>query len=420
MILFDLQFFADGGGALTNTTEGYVNSYTGVAVATGAMSPSMKTYYDTELLENVRPNMIYAQLGDKQPLPRNHGKTVEWRKWNTLPNADVLVEGVIPTGKQLGQTVVTQAITQHGQYVTVSDQLDLHAIDNVILGATEELSASAAETQDNLIRAELLSNPVIQFAAGRTSLATITTSDVVTPTEINKAVTALKKMKAPMINGKYVAVIHPSVAYDLRQNSDWIDAHKYSATTEIFNGEIGELHGVRFLETTQAPVIKGDNLAGSTRSLAVNGAVTASASVTFDGGTVAAGALVGRFVEIAATGGNVIRKILANTATVMTLDAPVTAANDAVINPLGSGTNNANCVYATQFFAKGAFKIIDPDGAGMEMIIHPRGEAGGPLDQFSTIGYKFSQAAKIVYNDRMVTLLSGSSYGATDTANVTL
>ena len=229
-------------------------------------------------------------------------------------------------------------------------------------------------------------------------------------------------MKAPTINGKYVAVIHPSVAYDLRQNSDWIDAHKYSATTEIFNGEIGELHGVRFLETTQAPVIKGDNLAGATRALAVNGAIsTASTSVTFDGGTVAAGALVGRFVEIAqASGQNVIRKILANTATVMTLDAPITAADNAVIAPLGSSTNNASCVYATQFFAKGAFKIIDPDGAGMEMIIHPRGEAGGPLDQFSTIGYKFSQAAKIVYSDRMVTVLTSSAYAATDSANVTL
>jgi len=424
MIDLFLQMFADA-GTVVNTTTGDVNAYTGSANATGALSDTMKTYYDTELLENVRPNMIYAQLGDKEPLPRNHGKTVEWRKWNTLPNADVLVEGVIPSGKTLGMTSVTQAITQHGQYVTVSDQLDLHAVDNVILGATEELSASAAQTQDDLLRAELLANPVVQFAGGKTSLGGLTSSDVLTPTEINKAVTALKKMKAPTINGKYVAVVHPSVAYDLRQNSDWIDAHKYASVTEIFNGEIGELHGVRFLETTQAPVIKGADL-GTNRAAAVNhsGGYSNAITVAFDGSTIAAGALEGRFVEIQDTGssgrGSIIRKVVANTATTMTFDRAVTVADNDVIAPLGSSTNNNSCVYAVQVFGKGAFKMIDPDGAGMEMIIHSRGEVGGPLDQFSTIGYKFSQAAKIVYNDRIVSIMASSAYAATDTPNVTL
>ena len=424
MILFNLQYFADA-GSVVNTTTGDVNAYTGSANATGALSPTMKTYYDTELLENVRPNLIYAQLGDKEALPRNKGKVIEWRKWNTLPNADKLVEGVIPSGKTLGQSSVTAEITQYGQYVSVSDVLDLHAVDNVILGATEELAASAAESQDNLIRAELLANPVIQFADGQTSLGALTTYKVLTPTEINKAVTALKKMKAPMINGKYVAVIHPSVAYDLRQNSDWIDAHKYSATTEIFNGEIGELHGVRFLETTQAPVIKGADL-GTNRAAAVNhsGGYSDALTVAFDGSTIAAGAIVGRFVEIQDTGssgrGSIIRKVVDNTATTMTFDRAVTVADNDVIAPLGSYTSNNSCVYATQFFGKGAFKIVDPDGAGMEMIIHSRDEVGGPLDQFSTIGYKFSQAPKIVYSDRMVTVLSSSYYAGTDTANVTL
>ena len=53
-------------------------------------------------------------------------------------------------------------------------------------------------------------------------------------------------MKAPRIDGKYMAIIHPSVGYDLRQSEEWRDAHKYASPDEIFNGEIGELHGVRF------------------------------------------------------------------------------------------------------------------------------------------------------------------------------
>lgn len=38
-------------------------------------------------------------------------------------------------------------------------------------------------------------------------------------------------------------------------------AHQYAAATELFSGEIGELHGVRFVETTEAKIFRGDDLA---------------------------------------------------------------------------------------------------------------------------------------------------------------
>lgn len=69
----------------------------------------MKTFYDTELLENARPELIHTQFARKQALPAGRGKTVEWRKWNTLEDAGALTEGVIPTGQKFGQSAVTQA-----------------------------------------------------------------------------------------------------------------------------------------------------------------------------------------------------------------------------------------------------------------------------------------------------------------------
>ena len=45
--------------------------------------------------------------------------------------------------------------------------------------------------------------------------------------------------------------------------------------------------------------------------------------------------------------------------------------------------------YACYAFGKDSFGIIDPDGGGAEMIVHDKSEIGGPLNQFSTIGYKF-------------------------------
>jgi hypothetical protein len=66
---------------------------------------------------------------------------------------------------------------------------------------------------------------------------------------------------------------------------------------------------------------------------------------------------------------------------------------------------------------KDAFGILDPEGEGMEMIIKSKEQAGGPLNQFSTIGYKFCHGAKILYQERMLRVESGSSYGSIDEAN---
>jgi hypothetical protein len=71
------------------------------------------------------------------------------------------------------------------------------------------------------------------------------------------------------------------------------------------------------------------------------------------------------------------------------------------------------------FFAKDAFAVIDAEGGGMETIIKSRKEIGGPLEQFGTVGTKFEMAAKILYQERMCTVWSGSSYSGTETQNIT-
>ena len=74
-------------------------------------------------------------------------------------------------------------------------------------------------------------------------------------------------------------------------------------------------------------------------------------------------------------------------------------------------------VYATLFLGKDAYGMIDPEGGNLEMIIKDKGQVGGPLNQFSTLGYKFSSAAKILYQDRMVRVESCGAYSAEDEAN---
>ena len=224
-ILMSLQLFAEA-GTLVNATTQYVNAYDGTTTAFDTDDPKrpndlsgeLKTFYDTELLENARVEMYYAQFAKRQPLPAGRGKTVEWRKWNTFAKAGKLQEGVIPTGQKFGMSSKTGTIDQYGTYATVSDQLELHAYDDVILGATEEMGASAAETQETLIRDALLTNgntlycDNITVATGAvvstpttpaTMEATAETMSVLTPDMVSKAVTKLKKDKVPTIGGKY-------------------------------------------------------------------------------------------------------------------------------------------------------------------------------------------------------------------------
>lgn len=64
------------------------------------------------------------------------------------------------------------------------------------------------------------------------------------------------------------------------------------------------------------------------------------------------------------------------------------------------------------------YVFIDPEGGALEMIIHDKGEIGGPLNQFSTIGYKFeTNGATILYPERMLRVMSVSSFSATDEVN---
>lgn len=356
----NLQLFAEAGTLVNTLTNGYVNANTGATQAfdgTNSLAGELKTFYDTELLENARVEMFYAQFAKKQTLPANHGKTIEWRKWNTFAKATQLQEGVIPTGQKFGMSYKTGDIAQYGTYAAITDTLELRAYDDVILGATEEMGASAAETQETLIRDALLVNNNVLYcdnitlatgavAGTPTSPATMeasaTAMSLLTPKMVAKAVTKMKKDRVPTINGKYYAVIHPSVAHDLRNCDEWIEAHKYSATSEIFNGEIGELHNCRFIENVFAPILGGSDYN----------------------------------------------------------------------NKAGSVT------YATYFFGKDAFGIIDPEGGALQMIVKSKEQVGGPLNQFSTIGYKFeTNGATILYPERVLRVMSCSSYSAIDTTN---
>ncbi len=227
------------------------------------LSAENKTFYDMTLLDEAQAALVHDQFAQKRPIPMNGGKTIEFRKFASLPKATTpLTEGVTPDGKSLNVTAVTATVAQYGDYITQSDVLELTSIDNTIVEATKILGRQAGLTLDTVTRNVLQSGTNVTYCPKSdgsevTSRAGLDATCQLTVKVVQQVVAKLKGQNAPAINGKYVAIIHPYVAYSLMRDPEWIDAHKYAQPDNLFTGEIGEIAGVRFVETTEAKVYQG-------------------------------------------------------------------------------------------------------------------------------------------------------------------
>lgn len=391
-----------------------------------SMSPTMKTFYEDYLLQNTRENQIFSQFGKRTPI---HGNTVEWRKFNTFKKAMTpLTEGVIPTGQTFGMTAITASTTQHGDYTVISDRLNLESYDDIIGGATEEMGASKAATFDTLTRNIIVAGTSVLYAPSVSGgvetpaeyRKEVGATNVLTATVVNRAATWLKKNKAPKIDGYYIAIIHPSQAYDLRESKGWVDAHIYSDVTPLYNGEIGKLHGIRFIEATETKVYAGADLTAGSRNLTVKTNVSSDDDVDVKEAITAddATALVGRRLLDASGNEYTIASASAGAAgsAAIKLSAATSISANAVLYP-GEGGAAGAAVYASLFFGKDAFAIVDPEGEGQKMYIKTAAEIGGPIEQFSTVGYKFNHGAKILYQERLLRVETGSYYSNVDEEN---
>jgi N4-gp56 family major capsid protein len=385
------------------------------------MSPEMKAFYDTQLLENARKDHYFNQFGQEQSIPRGFDGKVEFRKIDTFaPATTPLVEGVTPDGQSINFTKLEAQVNQYGAYTTLSDLVETRTVDPVVMQVTEESGAQAADTLDIITRNEVTSGTNVMFGGGKTARHLLTASDTLTATLVNKINTNLKKNKAPKINGDYICIIHPSVAEDLRESSAWLEVHKYAQPTEIYNGEIGKLHNIRFIESTETKVEKGADLSATSRTLTVS---SVASNVVTVSETLVADALVGRYVILKAKHWYV----KANDTSTITLVDDVDKTTAAVLSDVsandvvypGEGGAAGIAIYECIAFGKDAYGRIKPTAESLEMIIKQKGSAGSadPLNQRSTIGWKASHGAKILYEERIVRVEVGSSYSSVDDAN---
>ena len=317
------------------------------------LSPEMKTYYNKRLIDLAGPKLVHDQFGQEAPIPQGSGKTIEFRKYDSLPKATTpLTEGVTPDGTPLNVTVVTGTVAQYGAYVTISDMLKLTAIDNNITQALHLLGNQAGRTLDTVTRDVLAGGSNVNYAGGKTSRSALNTSDKLTVLEIEKAATQLEAADTPTFDdGSYVAIIHPYVSFDLRTSSDFIDVHKYTdgAADKMFAGEIGKIGNVRFVVSTEAKVWKS-------------------------------------------------------------------AADNCPSYIDGSDTKYYG-VFSTLVLGRDAYGKTAVEGGGLQTIVKQLGQGEDPLNQRAHVGWKATKTAERLVEQYMVRIESLSAYSTKVAAN---
>lgn len=241
------------------------NPNTQVTTSEG-LTAGMHTYYEDRLIDNAEPYLIHDQFGDKYPIPKHEGKTIQFRKYSPLSKAlTALTEGVTPDGNSLNMSTIEATVSQYGDYVTCSDVLELTHVDPQIEQATKLLGSQAGRTLDTITRDVITAGTNVMYApkvvdgveTETLSRAALTAECTLTYNLIFKAVAKLKAMNARPIDDSFVAIVHPNVSCDLMLSDKWIDVHKYANAENIYQGEIGKLAGVRFVETTEAKIFGG-------------------------------------------------------------------------------------------------------------------------------------------------------------------
>ena len=244
------------------------------------MSAEMKTFWGTWLLKAVQPSLVHGQFAVKKPIPKNNGKTLEWRYLERLPKMlTPLVEGVTPNGQKLVFTNKLFTVLQYGGYVAGTDILAQSTWDPIIAATNEEIAKQAGLTLDTVIREAINIGTSVQYGAANKGARYLltgsddrndTSGDYMTSDFVRQMATRLKVNLADRINGSYVAIIHPYLTEQLTRDPEWLNVKTYSDPSDIYDNEIGKLWGVRFVESTEAKVFHAEDLGASARELHIS------------------------------------------------------------------------------------------------------------------------------------------------------
>lgn len=246
---------------------GYMNTVTvptGTSMAGGQavqLTDGIRAVYSRELEFKALPIMKFFQFATiKEELGVEPGLEIKMLRFNNLARGGKLTEGVRMVPQAMSTSMASITVGERGNAVAVSELTLQSAFFDTMAAATTLLGRDMALVLDAELRDTALSGTNVIYArksdgtrpTSRAEMDKTCTLDVAT---IKDAVEILATNNAPkFMTGDaqdfYICFVHPHQSRTLRDDPAWINAAKYGAPVQLFNGEIGRIDDVRFVETT--------------------------------------------------------------------------------------------------------------------------------------------------------------------------
>lgn len=223
------------------------------------LNGAIRDVYSLEILYQAQPLLVHAQFADvRTELGRQRGDTIKFVRYDELFGDSLLSEVEPMSTTHLSSHLVSIEVNEHGHAVKESEYLIRTSWDDVIARATLLLGRHYGRTVDSMVRDEFraVGSQQSVIVGGGANRSALVATDTLSVEAIKDGREILATQKAPMLGGAYVCIVHPHQGRGLRDDTEWIDAHKYASPEEIFMGEIGMMEGVRFIETTATSIVQ--------------------------------------------------------------------------------------------------------------------------------------------------------------------
>jgi len=232
---------------------------------TAQIDPAVQVFYDRVLLRAAYPKLVHLKFAQHARLDKKHGNTYKWRRYAHLADATVpLTEGQTPPGQQLSKTDLTVQVQEYGDYVHITDMVDLTVEDPVLTIAADLLGKQMGKTFDSLMRDILAACASQTDAAGGSngkSPTEITTADidVVVKTLLNNdadPITEIVKAGPGQgtmpVRAAFYGIAHTELIDDLEACGGFIPVAQYPRQNDVDDAEWGSIKNTRWLVTSNA------------------------------------------------------------------------------------------------------------------------------------------------------------------------
>lgn len=226
-----------------------------------AFSAAIRHTTQKKVLANLRADLVFADEAYAESGEFDAGSdtilftNVPDLGYSTTP----LTEGNRPDKRALSMGTVTVDTDQYGDLVSITDVAKVKAPIEVVSIGTERLSRQSKQVIDEVTRDAIAAGGTPFYADGVADRGTLASGNKADVADLKKLAWKMFKNSIPRFaDGFYRLFVSPEVAYDLGNDTAFVDAFKYVDNTPLIKNEIGKIAGFRVMEVVNAPTFSSD------------------------------------------------------------------------------------------------------------------------------------------------------------------